>query len=141
MATIDIIPIQAIVRSQKSSLYIYSKWYDNEEQIKARSIDFSSRLLWDRAAASVDGLGGRGGCGGGIEEGLVDVVGLGLLLGGDERGVWIVIGVEGLVDGLPPFLEAGLAGDLDGDPAQDHRCYGDHGGRDGCHLSLSHYQM
>lgn len=67
----------------------------------------------------------------------MDVVGLGLLLGGDERGVWVVIGVEGLVDGLPPFLEAGLAGDLDGDPAQDHRCYGDHGGRDGCHLSLS----
>jgi len=85
---------------------------------------------------SVDGLGG-GGSGRGIEKGLVDDGLWLLLLRGDEGGVWIVIGVEGLVDGLSPLLEAGLAGDLDGDPAQDHGSYGNHRALDGCHLSLA----
>jgi len=67
----------------------------------------------------------------------VDVVGLGRLLWGDERGVGVVIEVEGSVNGLSPLLEAGLASNLHGDPAQDHRRYGDYGARDGCHLSVS----
>ncbi|ONK65144.1 uncharacterized protein A4U43_C07F34140 [Asparagus officinalis] len=57
-----------------------------------------------------------------------------LLLGGDERGVGIVIGIEGLVDSLSAFFEAGLAGDLDRDPAQDHGRYGDHCACDCCHF-------
>lgn len=77
----------------------------------------------------LDSLGGGRRWGVGIQEGL----GRGR---GDEGGIGVVIGVEGAVDGVAAFVQAWFAGDLDGDPPQDHRRNGDHRGRDGSHPQL-----
>lgn len=64
--------------------------------------------------------------------------------GGVERGanvvgnvvVGVVVGVERVVDGNAALLQAGLAGDLDGDPAQHHPRYYNHCARNRPHRSL-----
>jgi hypothetical protein len=64
--------------------------------------------------------------------------------GGVERGanvggnvvVGVVVGVERVVDGVAALLQAGLAGDLDGDPAQHHPRYCNHCARNRPHRSL-----
>lgn len=71
-----------------------------------------------------DGLGGRRGGGGEVGEERLVGGGAGGVGGGGR--VRVVVGVEGAVHGAAAGLEAGLAGHLDGDPAQHHRRDGDH---------------
>lgn len=77
--------------------------------------------------AHSDGLGRRGGGGGGKvgEERLVGTGGGGVV-GRGRRVVGVVAGVEGAVHGAAAGLQAWLAGHLDGDPAQHHRRDRDH---------------
>lgn len=95
---------------------------------------FLSKRCKTSRRESSDSLNGGGGDWrsrwGGIEEGL------GVVRCGD-RGVRVVVGVEGAIDGFSAFLQARFAGDLDGDPAQDHRRDRHNRTRDRCHLSSS----